>query len=64
VVPKGYRETEHEAPRRIGVGGPEATDALRGAAELARALGAELEVIWAFAPDRVGSDEPCAALGG
>jgi nucleotide-binding universal stress UspA family protein len=53
VVPKGYRETEHEAPRRIGVGtdgGDEATEALRGAAELARALGAELEVIWAFAP--------------
>jgi nucleotide-binding universal stress UspA family protein len=53
VVPNGYRETEHEAPRRIGVGidgGDEATEALRGAAELARALAAELEIIWAFAP--------------
>jgi nucleotide-binding universal stress UspA family protein len=53
VVPNGYRETEHDAPRRIGVGidgGVVAAEALRGGAELARALGAELEVIWAFAP--------------
>jgi nucleotide-binding universal stress UspA family protein len=60
VVPNGYRETEHEAPRRIGVGidGTEvAADALRGAAELARSLGAELEIIWAFAPKVAPVDE-------
>jgi nucleotide-binding universal stress UspA family protein len=60
VVPNGYRETEHGAPRRIGVGidGTEvAADALRGAAELARSLGAELEVIWAFAPKVAPVDE-------
>ena len=54
VVPKGYRESPHGAPRRIGCGidgGEEATSALDGAAELARALDAKLEVIRAFAPD-------------
>jgi nucleotide-binding universal stress UspA family protein len=54
VVPKGYRETEHEAPRRIGCaidGSDEARAALKGAAELAQAFGAELEVIRAFSPD-------------
>jgi nucleotide-binding universal stress UspA family protein len=53
VVPKGYRETEHAAPRRIGVGidgSDEATAALRGAAELARALDAQIDLIRAFAP--------------
>jgi nucleotide-binding universal stress UspA family protein len=53
VVPKGYRATEHSAPRLIGCaidGSDEAMAALRGAATLARGLGAELEVIWAFAP--------------
>jgi nucleotide-binding universal stress UspA family protein len=53
VVPKGYRETEHASPRRIGVGvdgHEEASAALRGAAELARALDAQIELIRAFAP--------------
>jgi nucleotide-binding universal stress UspA family protein len=53
VVPKGYRATEHVAPKRIGVaidGSDEAMAALHGAAALARAFGAELEVIRAFAP--------------
>jgi nucleotide-binding universal stress UspA family protein len=53
VVPKGYRATEHSAPRKIGCaidGSDEAMAALHGAAALARELGAELEVIWAFAP--------------
>jgi nucleotide-binding universal stress UspA family protein len=53
VVPRGYRETEHAAPRRIGVGvdgHDEATAALRGAAELARALDAKIHLIRAFAP--------------
>jgi nucleotide-binding universal stress UspA family protein len=60
VAPNGYHETDHEAPRRIGVGidgGEVAAEALRGAAELARALGAELEVIWAFAPEVPRVDE-------
>jgi nucleotide-binding universal stress UspA family protein len=64
VVPNGYRETEHETPRRIGVGvdgGDEATEALRGAAELARALGAELELIWAFAPNVARVDDEFVA---
>jgi nucleotide-binding universal stress UspA family protein len=54
VVPEGYRETEHAAPQRIGCaidGSDEAMAALRGAAALASAFGAELEVIRAFAPD-------------
>jgi nucleotide-binding universal stress UspA family protein len=53
VVPTGYRETEHAAPTRIGIafdGSDEAMAALRGAVGLARALGAEVEVIRAFAP--------------
>jgi nucleotide-binding universal stress UspA family protein len=54
VVPNGYRGTEHAAPKRIGVGidgHDEATAALRGAAELARAFDAQIELIRAFAPD-------------
>ena len=54
VVPKGYRESEHAAPQRIGCaidGHDEAMAALRGAAELARALDAQIDVIRAFAPD-------------
>lgn len=54
VVPKGYRETEHAAPRRIGVGidgHEESAAALRGAAELARALDAQIELIRAFSPE-------------
>ena len=54
VVPRGYRETEHGLPQRIGCGfdgGEESMAALHGAAELARALGAELDVIRAFRPD-------------
>jgi nucleotide-binding universal stress UspA family protein len=54
VVPTGYRETEHAAPKRIGVGfdgSGEAAAALHGAAALARALGADLDVIRGFAPD-------------
>jgi nucleotide-binding universal stress UspA family protein len=54
VVPKGYRETEHAAPKRIGVGidgSAESTAAVRGAAELAHALDAQIELIRAFAPD-------------
>jgi nucleotide-binding universal stress UspA family protein len=54
VVPKDFRETEHAAPKRIGVGidgSDEAAAALHGAAELARVLGADLDVIRAFAPD-------------
>jgi nucleotide-binding universal stress UspA family protein len=54
VVPNGYRESEHGAPARIGVGfdgRDESLAALHGAAELCRALGAELEIIRAFKPD-------------
>jgi nucleotide-binding universal stress UspA family protein len=53
IVPRGYRKTEHAAPRRIGVGidgHDEAAAALRGAAELARALDAKIDLIRAFAP--------------
>jgi nucleotide-binding universal stress UspA family protein len=59
VVPSDYREKEHAAPRRIGCGldgSEESKAALRGAAELARALGAELEVIRAFKPQRAMVD--------
>jgi nucleotide-binding universal stress UspA family protein len=54
IVPKGYRETEHSAPKRIGVGidgREESAAALRGAAELARALDAQIDLIRAFSPD-------------
>jgi nucleotide-binding universal stress UspA family protein len=54
VVPIGYRYTEHGVPTRIGVGfdgRDESLAALCGAAELARALGAGLEIIRAFNPD-------------
>jgi nucleotide-binding universal stress UspA family protein len=59
VVPRGYRETEHAPPRRIGVGvdGHDESDAaLRGAAELARALGAKIDLIRAFAPEVAAVD--------
>ena len=53
VVPKGYRATAHAAPQTIGCaidGSDESMAALRGATELARVLGAKVEVIRAFAP--------------
>jgi nucleotide-binding universal stress UspA family protein len=59
VVPKGYRKTEHAPPKRIGVGidgHEESAAALRGAAELARALDAQIELIRAFAPDVASVD--------
>jgi nucleotide-binding universal stress UspA family protein len=59
VVPRGYRETEHAPPRRIGVGvdgHDEAAAALHGAAELARALDAKIDLIRAFAPEVAAVD--------
>jgi nucleotide-binding universal stress UspA family protein len=53
VVPKGYRDEEHAAPQRIGCaidGSDESKAALNGAAQLARAFDAELEIIRAFKP--------------
>jgi nucleotide-binding universal stress UspA family protein len=53
VVPRGYRETEHAPPRRIGVGvdgHDESAAALRGAAGLARSLDAKIDLIRAFDP--------------
>jgi nucleotide-binding universal stress UspA family protein len=59
VVPRGYRETEHAPPRRIGVGidgHDESSAALHGAAELARALDAKIDLIRAFAPEVAAID--------
>jgi nucleotide-binding universal stress UspA family protein len=64
VVPRGYRAIEHAAPRRIGVGvdgHEEAMAALRGAAELAQALDAQVELIRAFAPEATAVDRQMLA---
>jgi nucleotide-binding universal stress UspA family protein len=59
VVPRGYRETEHVPPRRIGVGidgHDESAAALQGAIELAHALDAKIDLIRAFAPEIAAVD--------
>jgi nucleotide-binding universal stress UspA family protein len=59
VVPRGYRETEHAPPRRIGVGvdgHDESAAALRGAAELARTLDAKIDLIRACEPAMAAVD--------
>ena len=64
VVPKHYRESERAAPQRIGCAidsGDEAAAALRGAVDLAQALGAQLEVIRAFAPGVAQVDDQVIA---
>ncbi|HET6549195.1 MAG TPA: universal stress protein [Solirubrobacter sp.] len=58
VVPKGYREHAGAPIRRIGVAyddSPEAKAAFAAAVDLARALGAELEVIWVVSLDSYAS---------
>ena len=64
IVPDGYRAHADHSIRRIGVaydGSDEATDALAAAVELARALGAELEIAGVVAPIRYGAG---GAMGG
>jgi nucleotide-binding universal stress UspA family protein len=64
VVPNGYGTTTHPAIRRIGVAynaTDEARAAVAAAAEAARGLGAELEVIGVVAADDYGSP---ALMGG
>ncbi|WP_051324773.1 universal stress protein [Candidatus Solirubrobacter pratensis] len=60
VVPNGYCTTTHPAIRRIGVA-YNATDEAPAAAEAARAVGAELEVIGVVAADDYGAP---ALMGG
>jgi nucleotide-binding universal stress UspA family protein len=64
VVPDGYRAIAHPAIRRIGAandGSKESEAAVRGAAEIALALDAELEVIGVVAPELYGAP---ALMGG
>jgi nucleotide-binding universal stress UspA family protein len=64
VVPHGYRVRAGEPFRRIGVaydGSDEAAAAVAAAVELARALGAQLEVIGVVAPE---SYSAAAMMGG
>ena len=64
VVPKDYRAHADKPMRRIGVaynGTEEATAAVHSAAELARAFGAELEVIGVISAESFGTP---ALMGG